>query len=306
MADATNTAAEPSFREQVEKAEAKDNAGQRQKTVLENYQDAPQTDAAPTPDERAAPQESEETKPKVEKVVPLSALHEARAQAKEYRRQAEEFRRQQSEMMQYMAQQQAWQNQQQQPKPAPIPEFQQDPLGNMRGEIGQTREQLQALVQNMTASQQQAWQRDQQAVAEYQFRAAASQADAEFTAQEPDAPTGINFLKSQRVAQYEAGGLSRQQAQQRMLQDERDLVAFCLQNGENPAERAYAMAKAAGYVPAKQKMAMQRDGQGSTLPNASSGVGGGRLSLDALAKLKGTDFLDATKGGKWKQMMRDR
>lgn len=277
-------ASEPSFRQQVETAEKSDADSQARESSSE---------------ERESPADAE---PPVEKTVPLKALHEARALTKaekQARQQLERnFQAMQAQQMEMLAYIQAQQQPQRQ-----MPDKTQDPLGYTIAQVEEMRRQQDQFAQNTMGVQQQQWQREQQVMAEHNFRETAKAANAEFATRQADANEGINYLKGQRVSQYEALGMTREQATQKMLADERELVTYCFQTGENPAERAYQMALTAGYTPAAKKLAMQRDGQGASLPGQGSSGAGGRLSLDALSKLKGEDFLKATAGGNWKKLM---
>src|SRR5208282_2469724 len=242
------SAPEPSFRAQVESAEKAD-ASQTQQQAPEEGQPAQATEQTPEP----------------EKTVPLKALHEARAltkSEKQARAQAERnfqtLQNQQMELLQYIASQQ-------QPR-QPLPDKTQDPLGYTIAQIEELKRNQDNLAQVTVGQQQQRWQQEQAAMAEFQFRQTAAQANQEFVREQPEANDAINWLKANRVSQYEAFGMSHQEAQNRMLAEERELVAAAFQRGDNPARVAYDMARAAGYTPAAVKLKMQADGQGAALP----------------------------------------
>jgi len=285
-------APEPTFREQVEQAEKVE--GLSPDTPLtspaaENIQRDPQ------------PVEESEPDPAKEKVtmVPHQALHAERERGKQARAELEQMRRnfaalqaQQAEILQTLQQQ----NARQQPLP---PDPVADPLGRGMYETAELRKQVEDLarVHKQTIEQQQQERQAQQFVANVRA------ADAEFHTRQPDSHEAFNYLKRTKQAEYEAGGMSAAEAQQRILYDEAQLCASAMQRGENPAEVVYNIAKAAGYTPATEKLAMQAAGQKATAPTGGQGNrGGGRLSLDALLKLTGDDFLKATEGNKWRKL----
>lgn len=234
-------------------------------------------------------------KDKVEKVVPIGAVTELRAQKREAvqralaaEQRAEQIQRQ---MLEFMARQQ---------QPAAPQIDSNDPLAVIQHQVTQTAEQQKAMLE-----QQQRQQYEQQQQQNYQnFVNAVKAQEAEFVKVQPDANEAIGFLKQSRVNEYKAGGLSHQEAVQRMLKDEHDLVVWAMQSGENPAKAAFDMAAARGYVSPKQKIAMQRDGQGASLPTGTGGKGGGEPSLEALLKMSGSDFAKATAGDKWEKLLK--
>lgn len=288
MADAIPTAAEPSFREQVEAAETADAA--------------PETPQEPVAQSDAAPVEGEETQPKEEKLVPLAALHQERAQAKELKRQLREqqtqmqaFQQQQLEMMRYMQAQQMPQQQ--------VPDEATDPLGFQSAGIKYVAGELNQLKQQQIAGQQQAHQAQQF----QQFVGTVDAHEQAYAKEAPDYFEAINWAKARKVGEYEALGISPQEAKARVEYDAASIAHMALTNGESPAEVGYRLAKQMGYrrrgVSDEQKLQMQKAGQAAALPGGSAGGSGGGLSLDALAKLSGSDFLEATKGDNWRKVM---
>src|SRR5208282_2908887 len=159
-------AAEPSFRETVEKAEQSDAQSQTRDTAPEKESQAETSEQAQAPEP--------------EKTVPLKALHEARALTKSERqarqqleRQSQEMQRQQLEMLNYIA------AMQQQPQ-RQMPDKTQDPLGYQIALTEQLANQQQNFQQQTFQRQQQEWQVQAAAVAEQQFVSAARQQNQEF------------------------------------------------------------------------------------------------------------------------------
>lgn len=251
--------------------------------------------------EAPAPEVETEAKEKVvetvEKVVPLHALHESRAKEREQRmanqrlqQQVAELQRAQHELMQRLTQ----------PPPPQIPTYDQDPLGNLSGTVQQTQKQLQEIADANRRREEQSVQQAQWT----QFVGAVQQANKAFESQEPNANDGINFWKQSLLKEYEASGMPRQVAAQRVMREEFELAHQALSMGENPAEVAYNRAVARGYVPSQKKLEMQEKGQKAALPNASSGKSGGLPSLEALLKMDRADFSKQTAGGNWEKLMK--
>lgn len=278
MAD-TQSAPEPSFRETVEQAET--------------AQEAPQEAQSETPD--AAPQETPEAAPreveKVEKVVPLAALHEERNKRKQIQQQFGTLEQRLAHLTSLVQQQQTPQ--------VPIPDKNTDPIGFTVATQEQALQRLNGLEQQLAYQNQQQFQRQQQE----QFVNTVRALDNEFTARQPDSPEAIKFLRESRVREYVAAGMDTLTAQQRVVQDEFALCAQAIQDGENPAERAYEIAKARGYLPPQKKLQIQEQGQKAALPTGSAGKGGGKLTLDQLAKMSSDEFAEATKGNNWRKLM---
>jgi hypothetical protein len=74
-------------------------------------------------------------------------------------------------------------------------------------------------------------------------------------------------------------GMTQEAARRQLHQDEVNLSAEAFKNGDNPAKVAYDMAIARGYVPPKQRLDMQKEGQGASMPSGSGGKSGGLPSL---------------------------
>lgn len=251
--------------------------------------------------EGGEPAEQTEAEPKVqevrrkEKVVPYDAFHEERAKRKEATQrytalegQFQQLARQQQELLARL-----------QPKEA-APDLATDPAAALLHAQKQTQEQLNEIAQKQARGDQDALQRQQVTA----FVAHVREQNESFTKEQPDANEGIAFLKNSRVEEYRAMGMSEVEAKQRMLKDEWDLTQWAVQNGENPAQVAFNMAKVRGYVSPKQKLEMQKEGQGASTPSGGAGKSGGPPSLEALLKMPAADFAKATEGGKWEQLLK--
>lgn len=267
-------------------------------SVEKQAQELETQSAASQPEAKEEIKEEIQQKPKDTPEVELSktkaALAETRAQKRAEAAKAREYERQLAEMRQQL--QALHQPQQQQP-----PDLAQSPAERLLWEQEQIKRQLAFTTEQTLRQQQEAFQRQQV----QSFVADVQRQNDEYVKEQPDANDGINFLKAARVDEYKAMGMSQSEAQARMLHDEVQLVQWAMQNGENPAKVAFEMARARGYVSQKQKLEMQRQGQGASLPSNSGGRAGGKVSLEALAKMSPEEFAKATSGANWEKLMRN-
>jgi myosin heavy subunit len=247
----------------------------------------------------AKPEGETETDPPKEKVdyVPHKAFHEERARRKEAQRQAQELQAQNAQLVRQ--QQEILARMQQQTAVQQLPPAD-DPLAVMQHGIGQTQAELRALRERQEWQDRQTYEQNQWA----QFTNAVHTAQSQFASEQPDAIDGINFLKQGRFKEYVAMGMTQDAARRQLHQDEVNLSAEAFKNGDNPAKVAYDMAVARGYVPPKQRLDMQKEGQGASMPSGSGGKGGGLPSLDALLKMSPGEFAKATSGENWEKLMK--
>jgi hypothetical protein len=251
-----------------------------------------ETEQSEQPEQHQRPKDT----PEVEMGKTKAALAEERVRRRAEAAKARNLEQSLVAMQQEMAAlRQAQQPQYQAPDPA------QDPAGAILHTQRQTQQQIFAL-------QQQQYQREQEELQRQQvqtFVTTVKSLNDEFAKDQPDANDGINFLKSARVEEYKAMGMTHAEANARMQNEEIQLVQWAFQNGENPAKVAFEMAKARGYVSPKQKLDMQRQGQGASMPSGAGGRSGGKISLEALAKLSGDEFAKATSGANWEKLMKN-
>jgi len=286
MDETTVSAPEPEFREQVEQAEA------------QQAQEAEQ----PEQQEEQAQQEQETEQEQRERTVPLAALQEERAKARRFRDENAQYQQALAQMQQQqVAMMQALQRQQ-----PPPPDPNTDPFAAQIHEAQMTRQEVAQMRQEFARRQQM----ESQQAAQQHFVNTVQSAEAAFTASTPDYNDAVNFLRERRVREYLALGFDQDEAVREVAAEGYKLAQLALSRGENPAVRAYELAKTIGYrranggaVPAQQKLEMQAQGQRAATPTGGAGAGGGKLSYDALAKMSPKEFLKATEGDKWRKLM---
>lgn len=247
------------------------------------------------PQQQAEPAQEEAEKVKEERVVPLAAVQEERARRREaiqraqaLEAQVQQLQRSHLELMQRLSQPPA---QQRDPN---------DVAGQLHDGIQRTQQEIQQLRQAQQANQMLEVQREQNA----RFQASVVSDEQEFAKEHPDYFEAAKFARDARMKEYQAMGLSRAAAEQRVNMDVVQLCDWAFQNGERPSKAAYDWAKARGFVSGKQKLAMQRDGQQASMPQGGNGQGGGAPSLEQLLKMDSKDFAKATSGDNWAKLLK--
>lgn len=120
----------------------------------------------------------------------------------------------------------------------------------------------------------------QQAEEQMRFHMAVSSQIQAFKKQTPDYTEAVNFLKDRRSREYEALGYTTDQIDSLFDQEAIGIAKVAIQNGKNPGEVAYTLAKMWGYSGAKQpdpkqdnEAALKRLEQGVKASQTLSGAG---------------------------------
>lgn len=230
--------------------------------------------------------------PKEDKVVPISALHEARYEIREMRKKLDALSQIKEQVDEIRAQKQ---------KPQ-VPGFEEDPLGNLKHGVDQAQN-LYAETQN-TLKQLEARQQDtllQQHVISLEH---------EFRQGHPDYDKAVSHVLEIKKAELEEVGITDpEQMQVAISQAVRSLTTRALEQGKSPAEVAYNLAKRMGYkqeeakvAPVASKLDMVKQAQekaGKTLPKG--GEAEVNPTASALANEK-FDIFSKDFDSKWKQL----
>lgn len=169
-----------------------------------------------------------------------AAMKEERARRQELQRQLEETNAKQAILDQRL--QAIFQRTQAENQPK-LPSYDEDPLGHQQHKIAELEEYI--IKQNNYL--QQTYEQQQAQIAENNFRMTYAKHVQEFAKEAPDFMVAYNHLVGQKVGEFMAGGLTFEEADHQIKLEEARLVGHALRQGANPAERIYAMAKAAGY-----------------------------------------------------------
>lgn len=217
------------------------------------------------------PQDTERPKPGF---VPHAALHEERRKRQQLESELAEFRRFKEQIEAEKAK-------------AAIPDVNADPVGH----LNYTSQEVAALREK-AARQEQA---DQQRQTEERFRLTVVASERDFTKTTPDYFEAMEHLRSQRDQELQMYGVHDLAERQQIMNREAMGIAWnAMQNGENPAKRAYELAKFRGYK-AKPKASEQIETlqKGAEAAKSLSGKGGqspAALSPEALLDMSDDEF----------------
>lgn len=195
--------------------------------------------------------EQEQQQPKVDKTVPIGALHEERERRKELQRQMQL----QEERVARM--EQAYQNvlerfipqQQQQAEPEPD-----DPIDKIEYRLQKLNSNVAQHSQLINEYQQQQLQQQQFE----QFKSHCGQQVGQFIQQQPDYMNAYEFFINAKAQEYQTAGYTPQQVALIVAEQEKAIAANALSTGANPAERIYQLAKLQGYQPPQQQAQQQQ------------------------------------------------
>lgn len=241
------------------------------------------TDAEPEP-------EPEQPQPEPQKQVDLKALQAVRAEN-------QQLKQQMNQLSLYM--QQLQQNITPQQQEEPIPDPDENPIEALSWLMKQ--QATQAQQQQQEAAQRQQYQYVEQIKQNY-----ATQAH-QFEAQAPDFRDAYNHLIQNRAQELSIAGLSSEQIDAQIKQEELQLAAQSLQAGVNPAQRLYEMAKTRGYRPrAAQPKQTAQDRQDMDEARKAAAINTNRsappakgMTLEQIADLDGAAFDKAL--AKWER-----
>lgn len=221
------------------------------------------------------------------KVVPLAALHEEREKRKARDKELMEFREKWAKAEGRLEALTA--------KLAPKEELVQlNPDEQPIDALKTTMKQVNDLAdwqkqQNQIAQQQQH---------EAQFLNTYASAAQEFSSKQRDFRDAYNFIMQSRVAELQSLGWGQNEIAQIIANDEKGIAAKAFQDGVNPAERIYALAKTRGYAPKAEakpepKTEIETVAKGQKAAdslNGMPGAGVGNLSLKSIVEMDDDDF----------------
>lgn len=196
-----------------------------------------------------ADQADEGDKGQQSKQVPVSALQAVRAENQQLRNQMNQI----GMMLQQMQQQQPMPQPGQQQEAAP-PDPSEDPIGAMEWLIKSQQQFEQRTQQERQMQMEQA----RQAQFAHQVQQAYVAQANQFSQQQPDFNNAYQHLVKSRMSELMATGMPQEQAVEALNREEMALAAQSLQQGINPAQRIYEMAKYRGYVPGSKPTQTQQ------------------------------------------------
>lgn len=239
----------------------------------------PAATSEPEAKEKVSGKEQEQEKS--ERVVPLAALHEERGKRKGLEQRLREFELENARFKERFKVVEEIGKKQEAPPP--------DPSADPFAYLQQVPNELGELKSKLTQFEQQEQQRTQQ----QRVVSAYSQAADQFRKDSPDFNDAYKHIIDSRIEEYKLIGHPDPVAA--VQSDEFQIVLGALQQGRNPAEVIYSLAKARGFqakAPAQpdktaaEKLAQIEKGQASNKSLASAGGQSGAEEMTAEALLK--------------------
>jgi len=210
-----------------------------------------------------------------DKLVPLSALHEARSELRALRTKIAELEAKPSLTPQQQAQLDKL-NAQETAVTQKDPDFLEDPKGYVDSALKKTQDAVKKLDE---ATQKQAQQQEQQQQLN-QILSGVQQHEAAFMKATPDYTAAVDHIRAVRSSQLQMlyPQATPEQISRHITTEEVAAAAQILRSGGNPAEYAYNYAKTMGYTP-KQATPSNQAANGATPPDKDAvrtlGNGGG-------------------------------
>lgn len=285
-------------------------------TAAEVYtQQKEQQPQAPTI-EQPAPQQEQKPPPGF---VPHQAMHEERARRKELEAELAQRREIQAridERLRVWQEQQALQQQAylQQQEQEQIPAYDEDPLGHMQARNAILERRLanieQGTAQQQQVMQQQTWQQQQIAQQQHEFQrnmAGVQHQVNEFKREHPDYDNAFKHVMDRRDQELQMMGVGDPAARREILnQNALALIQGAVQNGKNPAQTVYELARFWGYSGnGQQQQFAQTSGMtgservaqlnrgvsvAGSLGNMPAAAQGGPLNYERLANMQDREF----------------
>ena len=253
------------------------NAEPEAETPETSVPEAPEIQEAP--EAKAPPVEAPE---KPQKLVPLEALHESRIKEREWRDKAAQVERDAQERFKKLEERlERLAN-----PPPEVPDFAQDPAGNLKHNLDATRAEMEAMRQS--AEQSRSVQEAQEL--ERQIASTTQAAEQIFAKDHPDYLGAVKHLQDVADRNLQMMGLDDPVARQAQIRKDALAMSFkALQMGKSPAEVAYNLAVNYGYKATqtdtgKKIIALQEGQKTAAMPS-----GGSKASAVTLATLEGMD-----------------
>lgn len=175
--------------------------------------------------------------------------------------------------------------------PIPAPDAATDPLGAMMHQLQQVNATVQDLQNKLQTEQA-----NNQLKSQFnEFTNSVRAIKDAFEKTTPDFNDAYNHVRTQRAADLRLTGVPEANINQVLLQDELNIAQNALQQGKNPAQEIYNMAKRYGYqakaVPqnAQQKIEAILQGQAAD-KNPGKGAPSSDLTLDSLKDMSNSDL----------------
>ena len=222
--------------------------------------------------------------------VPLSALNESRAQLRQTQAELSQMREKMQSVDELRDQLQEFRSRDRQQTEED--RFNTDPLGALREQMSK----LDQKIDHRETEQQERGQQEQQE--QQMFHSIASQVN-QFKETVPDYDDALQHVLQGRKAEFVAMGMPETEALNRVSAEAQNIATTALQNGQNPGQVVYALAKVRGYT--QQKNAQQENAQkiervgkgqkaASSLSGSSGDAGDQGFSLGEIDHMSDEEF----------------
>lgn len=284
-----------------------DNKGKQPVQHVEEEPEQEEPEQVEEPEQEEEPQQEEAAEEEGEegdRRVPLQRLLQERQWRQDLGRQLQEERKRfetANERLQRLYDAMEKQGQQAQQKAQPqqkeAPDWEADPLAYLKHEIESIKnvEQQRAQEAEQRRLEQENYHKQQETVA--RFQETLVNAEEQFRQQHNDYDDAFDYLADQRRQELASWGYNPQQREQIMMQELMQVSAHLLSNGQNPAERFYAMAQQKGYgrpqKPKKNPSKVQQLAENkkrTQAPSGGKGADAGAPTIEALSDMSDTEF----------------
>lgn len=257
--------------------------------LQEMEQEAVEAEAQPEP----TPEPTQEVKQ--DSQVPLSALNESRAQLRQTQAELSQMREKLQSVDELRDQLQEFRSRDRQQTEED--RFNTDPLGALREQMSK----LDQKIDHRETEQQERGQQEQQE--QQMFHSIASQVN-QFKETVPDYDDALQHVLQGRKAEFIAMGMPETEALNRVSAEAQNIATTALQNGQNPGQVVYELAKVRGYAQKKNAEKIERVDKGqkasSSLSGSSGDAGDQGFSLGEIDNMSEAEF-----EAFWEQMKKD-
>lgn len=235
------------------------------------------------------------------RTVPLAALHEARAELKELRRLYQESTSKLSTLDKLKQDILAIRESNKKPEPT-VPDYNEDPLGNLSQRVNQQEQKISTYdMESARRNQEMEAQKHQS-----QLINTVVYHEQEFSKTTPDYLDAVNYMRELRKNELSVFGVTDPvQVNEELRKNAIALSSFAVNQGKNPAELMYTIAKQYGYKtkttnpapnPAPSTIDTITKGEtGATKTLSGKGITEGNLTAEGLLNLEGEEFETAWK-----------
>ncbi len=190
--------------------------------------------------------------------------------------------------------------------PVPAPDPATDPLGAMMHQLNTVNATVQDLQQKLLQEQS----NNQLKTQFNEFANSIRAIKDAFVKTTPDFNDAYQHIRNQRAADLRLTGVPEAQIPQVMLQDELNIAQNALQQGKNPAEEMYNMAKRYGYAPkaapqnGQQKVEAILNGQAADKNPGGASPPAASITVESLKDMSSSDLNKVVMNDKqWEQLV---